>query len=191
MKKFVLIALAASCAAIAAPAAAQSVTGTVVITGTVAPKCMVVPGNGSTFGTTIALGELAQASGIMRTDLAAQVNADAGLTARVICTTAAPTISVDANPLANGVTVPPTGYDNSIDFTASVSVTTTTGVVGPFNNATSSAPLAATPIGGRLANNGANNIAITTSGFATNTLTDVLESGSYSGNIIVVIAPGA
>jgi len=193
VKKFMLMALGAgSMIAIAAPAAAQNVTGTVNITGSVAPKCLVVPGNGSTFGTTVALGELADTTGKMRTDLAASFNASAGLTARVVCTSAAPTISVDADPITAATALGGGGYDNSIDFTASVAVTTTAGAAGPFTNDSAAAAGADTAIGGRLANNGSDNIAISASNFRTDTATDLLAADpTYTGKITVVIKPGA
>lgn len=189
--KTVLSLLAAGTAMIASSAMAQTTTGTVDITGSVAPKCLVVPGSGSTFGTTVALGELAGADGKMRPDLATDFNA-AAVTARVVCTTAAPTISVDADPIAAATATAPTGYDNSIDFTAHVAVTTTSGPAGPFSNDSAAAAGADTPIGGRVANNGSDNIAITASTFRTDTVDDLLAADPvYTGKITVVIKPGA
>ena len=192
VNKFMLMALGAgSMIALAAPAAAQNVTGTVNITGSVAPKCLVVPGAGSTFGTTVALGELADTTGKLRTNIATDFNAAAGLTARVVCTTAAPTISVNADPIT-AATATGGGYDNSIDFTASVAVTTTTGPAGPFTNDSAAAAGADTLVGGRLANNGSDNIAISASNFRTNTAADLLSADpTYTGKITVVIKPGA
>jgi hypothetical protein len=193
VKKFMLMALGAgSMIALAAPAAAQNVTGTVNITGSVAGKCLVVPGSGSTFGTTVALGELADATGKLRTNIATDFNASAGLTARVVCTTAAPTISVDADAITAATALGGGGYDNSIDFTASVAVTTTSGPAGPFTNDSSAAAGADTLVGGRLANNGSDNIAISASNFRTNTASDLLAADpTYTGKITVVIKPGA
>lgn len=178
---------------IAIPAAAQSVSGSVVINGLVAPKCLVVsPGAAaSTFNTVVSLGDLANADGTMRTDLAtafsAAGNASNGLTAKVVCTTSTPTIAISATPLATGGT-PAAGYDNSIDYTANIAVTTVGGT-NPFS-ATTTTPLVATSVGGRLAT-GADNILVTASGFATNNPTDVLVSGAYTGTISFTIAPGA
>lgn len=189
MKKALLPALAASAALLATPAMAQTVTGTITLTGSVASKCMVLPGGGSTFGTTIALGELSLATGLVRTDLAATINGNAAMSARVVCTTATPTISVDANPIATAASAA-TGYANTINFTASVAVLTTGTNNGPFSNASTASPLAATPIGSNLKNDGNNNITITTSAFATPNATDVLvASPTYQGSIVVVISP--
>ena len=178
MKKLALIAMTAA-AAIASPAMAQTVTGTINLTGSVAAKCFVSPGSGATFG------ELAQADGTVRTDLA---TAFATRSATVKCTSAAPTISVDSTALATTATGA-TGYDNSIDFTASVAVTTTGANAGPFTNDSANAALAATAIGSPLANS-ASNINITTSNYRTNTATDLLvASPTYTGSIVIVIAP--
>ena len=184
MKKLALIAMTAA-AAIASPAMAQNVTGTINLTGSVAAKCFVAPGSGSTFTETVAFGELAQADGTVRTDLA---TAFATRSATVKCTSAAPTISVDSTALATTASGA-TGYDNSIDFTASVAVTTTGANAGPFTNDSANAALAATAIGSPLANS-ASNINITTSNYRTNTATDLLvASPTYTGSIVIVIAP--
>lgn len=188
MKKIALIALAAS-AAIATPAAAQNVSGTITLTGSVAPKCIVVPGGGSTiFGQIVGFGELAQGDGTLRAGLATEFNTLA-ISARVVCTSAAPTISVDATALQ---TAAPTsaGYDNSIDFLATVKVDTTSTNDVPFTNDSGAANGAAVPIGGRLANNGGDNITVEASNFRTGALTDLLvASPTYTGSIVVVIAP--
>lgn len=190
MKTVLAILAAGTALAIASPAMAQNTTGTVNITGSVAPKCIVVPGGGNTFTRTVALGELAGVDGKMRTDLAASFNA-AAVSARVVCTTAAPTISVDADPIAAATATAVAGYDNSIDFTAHVAVTTTGGPAGPFSNDSAAAAGVDTAIGGRVANNGSDNIAITADTFRTNTIDDLLAADPvYTGKITLVIKPG-
>ena len=198
MRKIVLLALAASAASVATPAFAQ-VTGTINLSGKVDPKCLVLPGNGAAFGpsATIQLGEVADATGKLRASstIETQINGTAGTTARVVCTSAAPTISVDATELAT-TALAATGYHNSIDFNAKVVVTRVIGTTvdsATFNNDSSAAPLGATAIGGRVANNGSDNIVITTNNFRTNNpTTDLLvASPTYTGSIVVVISPGA
>ena len=185
MKKIALLALAATTAAVATPASAQTVTGTIDLTGSVAPKCFVVPGNGSTFGQTVAFGELSQASGILRTDLASTFGTK---TASVLCTTANPSVSVDSTALAT-TTLPSAGYDNSIDFKASVVLTTVT-VPKTFENDSSQDALVSSPVGRRLAN-GSGNVSITTSNYRTDNITDLLVANpTYTGSIVVLIAPG-
>ena len=199
MRKIILLALAASAAAVATPASAQNATGTINLSGKVDPKCLVLPGNGSAFGpsATIQLGELADATGKLRASstIETQINGTAGTTARVVCTSAAPTISVDATALAT-TALAATGYDNSIDFNAKVVVTRVIGATVDsvtFDNDSSTAALGATAIGGRVANNGSDNIVITTNNFRTNNpTTDLLVASlTYTGSIVVVISPGA
>lgn len=188
MKKIALIALAAS-AAIATPAAAQTVTGTINITGSVAPKCLVVPGNGSTFGGTVAMGELAQANGTLKPTATLETTfAAAGaavLTAQVVCTSANPEVSVTSEPLAN-VAVADAGYDNSIDYTADVTFSR----VGPATTVVSdpSAVAAATTatLASRLTGTGTN-VSVASSGW---TASGILVSGNYTGKITILIAPG-
>lgn len=194
MKKLGAVA-ALAVAASATPAMAQTtdVTGTINMTGSVQTRCIVLPNAGNTFGTTIDFGELAQADGTLRTDLATAFDTigGTGLSARVVCTTPNPTISVDATPLA---TVAPAdaGYDNSIDFLARVFVDTTTANDIEFTNDSGAADGTAVPIGGRLANNGGDNITIAAANFRTDAATDLLvASPTYTGQIVVVISPGA
>lgn len=190
MKKIILSALVAGAAIYAVPASAQDVTGTVNLSGSVAPKCLVVPSNGDTYTDSINFGELAGPDGTLRSGLDTDFNAKA-FAFRVVCTTPDPTVSVDADPLAT-TTAADTGYDNSIDYTATVTVTTTGTNAGPFANASDTPAGTATAIGSRLANNGGNNVAISASNFHTNNPTDLLVAANdYAGKITVVIAPGA
>jgi hypothetical protein len=110
------------------------------------------------------------------------------LSTRVVCTSGAPTIAVDADPIAS-LTPPDAGYSNRIDFLAKVAVVTT-GAPGMFSNDSSGAAGAATPIIGRLANNGGDNITISASAFTAGAADALLVAGTYAGKITVVIAPG-
>lgn len=198
MNKILLTALAAASAlALASPAAAQSVTGTVNITGSVAPKCQVIASGGgtsSTFGATVALGELSQSNGLLRTDadLTAAFNGggtgSAVLTFRVVCTTAAPAVTVDANPIV-AAALAPSGYANRIDYAA----TSTFSLVGPasqpVSNDSTAAAATAAVLTNRLTGTG-DNVVITATNFRTPNLTDIMVAdGSYAGSIVVTISP--
>lgn len=186
MKTFAFLAIAAS-AALASPAMAQNVTGTITLNGNVAAKCSVTSGTSSTtFAQTVNFGELAQTNGTLRTGLATDFSATP-VQATVVCNTGTPKISVDANPLANTATAP-TGYANTINYTASVAVATTGANSGPFTNLTTAAPGVATVIGSSLANS-ANNVVVTTTGYGTPGASDILVAGAYTGNIVIVISP--
>lgn len=183
MKK--LLILAAPLAVFATPAMAQSVNGTITLNGSVASKCFVDPGNGNTFSATVNFGELAQANGTLRTDLATAFGTKSFT---VKCNSGSPTISVDANPLATAA-AGSTGYDNSIDYTASVALVTTGTNNGPFTNDSANAAGTATAVGSGLANS-TNNVNITTTNYRTNSATDLLvASPTYTGNILVTISP--
>jgi type 1 fimbria pilin len=185
MKKFAFLA-AATAAVLATPAMAQNVTGTITLNGTVASKCTVTSAPaGATFAQTVNFGELAQADGTLRSGLSTDFSATP-VQATVVCNTATPKISVDANPMVN-VAAAATGYANTINYTANVAVTTTT-ATNSFSNATTAAAGAATAIGGPLANS-PNNVVVTTTGYATPNGTDILVAGSYTGNIVIVISP--
>lgn len=196
MKKLAYLSIAAASAiALASPAAAQDVTGTVNITGTVTAKCLVVPANSDDFTANVDLGELAQDDGTLEATgtLESRFLSSGGtaLEARVVCTSAAPTISVDATEITTPTAVA-AGYTNRIDYTAHVFVDTTSTSDIEFTNSSTAGALAATPIGGRLANNGGSNISITATNFATANADDLLvAANNYTGQIVVVIAPGA
>lgn len=188
MKKLAYLAILAT-AAIATPALAQSATGTINITGTVAKKCFVnAPTAGSSFGGSVAMGELAQSDGTLLPTGTLSANfAAAGatvLTAQVVCTSANPDVSVLSEPLLN-TAVADAGYDNSIDYTADV---TFTRVGGSTTVSDASALPAATTatLASRLTGTGTN-VSVATSAW---NASGILVSGSYAGKITIVIAPG-
>lgn len=183
MKKIALVAIAAS--ALSATPAFADVTGTINLSGTVAAKCVVDPGNGSTFTDSVNFGELAQSNGTLRTDLASTFGTKSFT---VKCNSGAPKISVDADPLATTTTAA-TGYANTINYTAAVALTLTGTNNGPFTNASDAAAGAAQAAGSPLANS-ASNVQITTSNYHTTNATDLLVAANdYTGKITVVIAP--
>lgn len=192
MKKLAIIALAAS-AAIATPAMAQSV-GTVIINGSVADKCSVINGvTPTTWGTTVNLGELAKADGTLKTsaDLSTAFNTAAGgaQNARVVCTSANPKITVNADPLVAG-TAAVTGYTNTVHFQADVTVSKATTPATTYTNDSTAAVSGPTAIGDRLAASGTN-VAIATSNWRTTPSGSELlvADTNYAGQIVVTIAP--
>lgn len=191
MRKMVLIAAALAACSFAMPAAAQSVTGTVVINGNVPGKCQVVSGAGvsQTFGTTVDLGDLSDTDGTLKSGLVVNSANFADLEARVVCTTAFADVTLTATPLAiaNAPASEP-GYANSISYTAYADLTTTTGSSTLSLSTNVGSPTGTTI--GRLANNGGNNIVIYADTFET-APDAILEQGAYSGQITLLIAPAA
>ena len=116
MKRFLIatVALAGVLSAASAASAATTASGDVTITGSVAASCAVT----SPASNTITLGELAQTDGVTPTF----ANNSGGLskTLGFRCNSAAPTITVSATPL-KATTVgasPPTGYTDTVNYTA-------------------------------------------------------------------------
>jgi hypothetical protein len=200
MKKILLTALAAASAlAIAAPAAAQDVTGTVNITGSVGEKCLVTEGGdgpaSSSFTANVDLGDLSTSAGVLRSDLATAFNAGgtggANLEFRVVCTTATPQITVDADPIvASTATAPDPTYADTIDYVAHVTFNLVAGGPQTVDNDTTDTPtsealtarLAAAP----------DNVVITASDFTTGTGNEILVADdTYTGIIKITIAPTA
>ena len=188
MRKIIALA-AVALAATSTPALAQNVTGTLVINGNVPSKCQVVSGTGvsQTFGTTVDLGDLSAPDGTLLPGLSVTSADYADLLARVVCTTANADVTLTATPLAiAGAPAAPTGYTNVIDYTAAVAVTTVGGGAGA--SVLASDPTPATFQVGRLANNGSGNVELSATGFTT-AAGAILEQGSYTGQVQVVIAP--
>ena len=198
MKKILLTALAAASAlALAGPAAAQSVTGVVNITGNVDAKCIVAndgdPAGSDAFGGTVALGDLAQADGTMATDLATRFNAvgnNGQLQYKIVCTSAKTNVSVDADPIVAATAVAQPGYANRIDYEANVAVTLVGGAGTPIVSDSADAAATATTYNDRLAA-GNPNIVVTAGDFRTANLTDILLADTYAGKITIVVSPAS
>ena len=193
MKKILIATLVATSAFIAAPAAAQTATGTLNITGSVGAKCQVVDAGGAAsgnFASTVALGELSQSNGLLRTDVASSFNAAgaAALNFRVVCTGATPSVSVDATQIT-ATTVAATGYANRIDYNATATFTLVGGTQAVSNDSAIDATATTGALTSRLAGTGTN-VAITASNFRTPGASDVLVADpTYTGKIVVVVSP--
>ncbi|ALJ16180.1 hypothetical protein [Sphingopyxis macrogoltabida] len=198
MKKLAYLSVAAASAiALASPAAAQTTaTGTINITGSVANKCMVVSSGGaasSTFTDSRDLGELAQANGTLESSGVLEsrfgTSGSGAPTFRVVCTTAAPVVSVNADPLVNAAAAD-TGYSNTVNYTATATFALTGGGSTPVANVTTSATDTSATLASRLAASG-DNVTITTSLFNTDAAgaNALMVAGSYTGKIVVTVSP--
>lgn len=193
MKKIALIAMTAA-AAIATPAMAQNVTGTINITGTVGAKCYVGSNpDGSTFGTTVALEELANPDGTLKDSgtLATKFGTagGSGLTAKVVCNGAAPNVTVTADPLKNAAIADanvPEGYNNTVNYKAAVTFTLATGVA-TVNDVSGGAGTAQSLASG-LSTTATTNVSVATSDWVA---PGVLIAGAYAGKITILIKPAA
>jgi hypothetical protein len=199
MKKLLIsTALIAFGLTFAGQASAQVVTGTVNLTGSVGVACRVVSGgllNGSTFGATIALGELADtATGTLRTIANTTVGGGAGANNfQVNCSGATVTAAISRSLLQTGA-VAPAGYASSIDYVAAATVLLATGSLTVDTDA-ATAPTASTTSGARV-RVAPNNIVITVSDFvanpddlATPAATALLVAGTYTGAVTLTLTP--
>jgi hypothetical protein len=198
MNKFALAALAAAAAVAAFPAAAQTTTGTVNITGTVAGRCSVINSGVAqqSFTGSIDLGRLDADDGTLRSALVSSLSASPAdaktVSARVVCTSANPTIGVQASKLSNGnAAAAADGYSNVIDYTASLKVKTAASTTVEAQYKTLSDSAAVTKkLGGRIAGGSASNVEVSIFGLApTNGTTSVLEQGTYNSTVSVTIEP--
>lgn len=195
MNKILLSALAAASAlAIASPAAAQSVSGVVDITGSVADKCIVTddgtPPSGS-FGGSVNLGQLDDTDGTLKDSsvLATAFSAAgaANLTYRIVCTTPNTQLTVNANELTTGATVT-AGYANTVHYNANVQLSLVGGNQ-TLSNDTLLVPAGATQTYMARLATGANNVSVTADTFRTPGASDVMLAGTYNGNIQITVAP--
>ena len=200
MKKIALAVGLSATALSASPAIAQQVTGTVNVTGTVAGRCSVIDAGAekTTFTGNIDLGRLDAADGTLRSELTsstAVTPADAKkVTARVVCTSANPTISVSATKLAvANAGDPGVGYANVIDYVAALRVktasTTTPLVEVKYDTLSDSAPITS-KLGSRIAGGSENNVEVNVSNLRTKGgATNVLNEGTYNSVVSLSITP--
>jgi len=193
MKKLLYAALAATAAVVVTPAMAQSVSGTVAVTGTVADKCVVTedgtPPSGA-FGGTVNLGALDDTDGRLRSSASLSASfAAAGtsnLSYRIVCTTPKTSVTVDASPLVTGASTQ-TGYANTVQYNANVAFALVGGTQTLSNDTTAAA--SATVYNDRLATGGATNVSVTADTFRTPGANDILLAGTYNGSIVITVAP--
>lgn len=183
----------------AIPAMAQSTSGTINVTGTVAGRCAVVAPDGSgtaSFTGTIGLGQLDQDDGTLSTTLentSSSAPGGAAFQTRVVCTAANVQIDVIADTLAAGTrnAVQDAGYANEINYTAELDVALAAGGSGTVSYSTAAGGVADSDTVGRLAASG-NNVTVRAYGFATKgSATRLLVAGDYTSTITVNIAPAA
>lgn len=166
-----LLILAAPAVLVASPALAQSApTGTVVIDGTVAGRCMFTLPN-----KTISLGEISLSSN-GKLDVSKVNGRSETLTGW--CNNTAASMTVATTQLTTA-TAAPTGFDNRVDYTA----TATTGSISASDS--SLAAGAGTPSTVGLFTG---NITVELSA-AASPGNGLMVSGTYNGNVVVTLTP--
>lgn len=196
MTKTLLTILSTAAAMVSTTAMAQtSTTGTITLNGTVADKCSVVSaanGASDAFADARNLQDLSKADGTVQAS--ATLEGLFGTTAatapgyRVVCTVAAPKVSVRATALklANSPGAP-SGYADTVDFTATASFTLSGTAPAAVSNLSTAASATNQTLGARLAASG-NNVLITTSAYKTPNAGDLLMAGGYTGTIVVTVS---
>ncbi len=186
MKKFATLALLAT-AAIATPALAQTATGTVAVTGTVAGKCTASPA----ITGTIALAELANSGGTVISTFSNNVGGLAR-SFTVICTSANASITVSSTNLTNSAdATTANGYTGTVHYTSTLTAQKAGGGADASAVYTSADILPAattTSLADRL-KNGANNVTVTVSNGTTTNATDLLKAGTYGSTISITVSP--
>lgn len=195
--KRLLIATSLLTALFAVPAFATTAdtTGTVNVTGTVTGKCVVITAgaNGtapSTFGDSIALGELDTTDGTLSTTLSGSTaGAPAGgitKSFRVNCNTGAPKVTLSATALSTTGT-PATGYNATVNYTAGLDLDLANSSVSAFTyNTGTSTSTGTSPLAAPL-KNAAGNVRVKVYGLNTTAGTDILMAGTYAGIVTVTI----
>jgi hypothetical protein len=198
MKKIVLAAMVSASALSATPALAQSIAGTVNVTGTVSGRCAIIEGNAekASFTGTIDLGRLDTANGTLIPTLtsSSSITPAAGKTvvARVVCNSANPTIGVSATKLAIAAGGTPTvGYANTIDYVAALRVKTAASTTAEikFDTLTDTSEKT-TQLGGRVLGGTENNVEVNVSSLRTvGGATNILNAGNYASIVSLSITP--
>ncbi|HWE48080.1 MAG TPA: hypothetical protein VG407_18835 [Caulobacteraceae bacterium] len=196
MKRALLIASTVAALAFAGAASAQSVTGTVNVTGSVAAKCFVVGGGDpSSFSGTIALGELASdgtngPEGTLRTNLptaAETVGYEA--TAQVNCTSSNVAVSLLATKLDAGLGVPAGSYTSTVNYTAGLNLLLDSTGTGAFTYNTLTASGATTGTTGAPLQNAANNVTVSVWNFGSQGGPLLRAATTYASTVTVNISP--
>lgn len=184
MNKLIILAAAASGLAIAAPASAQTVaSGTVDLTGSVLAKC-----TAADFSDSIALGELALTDGTVDPDFTDAASLTRSFSIK--CTAGNVRVGVEADPLTTGAAAGSAdGYTDTVDYTATVDADKAGTGTATVAYATLTDTVEETVDLGTRLKNAADNIRVTVSNGETATGTDLLQSGSYTGQIRISVSP--
>lgn len=179
MKKTLSTLAVAAIALAASPAFAQA-SGSVQVTGNVAPKCTAVQLDG-----TIALGELAKEDGTVDRAFANATN-NGTVEFTVLCNGSNPQLSVEAKPLVNTAATDGDGYTNTVHYTAEVQAQGAKGNATTIADQSLSTGATTGRVGERL-KVAQNNVSLSIGEGITENSTAVLQAGTYQGTVDVTI----
>lgn len=194
LSKIAALGLTASVLAMAstANAAVSGATGTINVTGSVGPKCMVSPSAASTFSGTLAFGELStNSAGTLSPSVVSS-----SVSFEVLCNTSTPTVTISATPMtAQNNPTTATGYSSTVDYTAEAAVQKATSGTATFSFKTADSSSLSNepstgPVGDRLKAT-AQNLTVTASSLTTRGGADqvLVADTSYAGVITVTVSP--
>jgi len=180
---------------IATPASAQSVTGTVNLHGTVAPRCGSTFSGDTTFAGTISLGELTGSNGAILPALASSgTNSPAGVADFFIgCSSTRFNVTMSATRLVNPESAPAPPGSATIDYTAEVKIELAEGGFA-FATYTTAATLPAssvTLVTGAVSAVPGNFQVRVYALHPDNGDASIMLAGSYEGVISILVAPTA
>ena len=193
MKNLIAASAILMTAALAAPAAAQTVSGQVDVSGFVSARCGSTYEGDPTFSGSIALGELSQTSGTLSTALAnTTTSAPAGdVLFTVGCTSVASTVTLSATRLSNPVAPTLPTASNDIDYMAEIKIALANGGFAMINYRTAAAAPAPTVSAlSDISANQPNNFSVRVYDLdAENGADSFLVAGSYTSVITITVSP--
>ena len=180
MKNFALAGAALAIVLGATPALANPSTGSINVTGTVAPKCYASEKIEGEFR----LGDLSKDDGTLNP---AKVAGSKDFTVK--CTTGTSKISLKANPLGSGLTAVD-GYSNTVHYEAKLVAQMAASEARTFTH-DSSKPSEAVVAGnsGGFLKNADNNISVSIANSGANSTSNVLQHGNYAGSVEITVTP--
>lgn len=187
------IGLAVLCAS---NAGAQTVTGTVTVSGFVAPRCGATYAGNSSFSGTIELGELSAPNGALSPAFTGSTSSNpaASTIFLVGCNQGASEVTVSATRLSNPSLVGDPSASDDIDFTAEAKIALSAGGFA-FVNYTTAATLPAPTtalVSGTFANTASGNFEVRVYGFAAEMgAASILVAGTYTSTISITVTPAS
>lgn len=177
----------------ATQASAQSVTGTVNLHGTVAPRCGSTFNGDTTFSGTINLGELTGSNGAILPGLAASnSNSPAGVADFFVgCSSTQFNVTMNATRLVNPASVPAPPGSATIDYTAEVKIAKAEGgfAYATYTTAATLPPPSVTLVNGAVSAVAGNFQVRVYALHPDNGDASIMLAGAYDGVISVLVTP--
>ena len=181
---------------LAGNAGAQTVTGTVAVSGFVAPRCGATYAGSSSFSGLIELGELSAPGGTLSPVFTgSSASNPAGSTIFLVgCNQGASSVTLSATRLSNATPIGDPSASDDIDFTAQAKISLSAGGFSYVDYTTAETlptPTTST-IQGTFANVASGNFEVRVFGFAAEMgATSILVAGAYTSTISITVTPAS